>query len=68
MITGSIRWVHDNKGFGYITPTYGDIDIFFHRSAIKYEGFSSLRKGDKVTYDIDQKDPEGPCAINVIKQ
>ena len=66
--TGTIKWMNDNKDFGYITPNDGTNDIFFHKSAIKSGGINLLLKGSYVTYAVNRDGSEGPCAINVLQQ
>jgi cold shock protein len=52
MPTGTIKFFNDDKGFGFITPENGGTDVFVHVSAL--QGASSLREGQKVSYDLGQ--------------
>jgi len=67
MSTGTVKWFNESKEFGYITPTGGGDDIFFHRSSVPHELLIAVIDGIKVTFDTDKLDPEGPSAMNVIK-
>jgi len=50
MISGTVKWFNDEKGFGFITPEDGSPDLFVHYRAIKANGFKSLKEGQKVTF------------------
>lgn len=41
--TGTVKWFDAKKGFGFITPTSGEPDVFVHQSDIQADGFRSLR-------------------------
>lgn len=64
MITGTVKWFNESKGFGFITPDDGGKDVFVHFSAIQSAGFRTLAEGQKVTFEI-QDTPKGPAAANV---
>jgi CspA family cold shock protein len=65
MANGIVAWFNHKKGYGFIEQEDGP-DIFVHHSAIDATGFSPLEEGDRVTFDIEQKE-RGPSAANVIK-
>jgi CspA family cold shock protein len=52
MPTGTVKFFNDSKGFGFITPEGGGTDVFVHASGLQ-QG-TSLREGDKVSYDLGQ--------------
>ena len=62
---GTVKWFNDAKGFGFITPSEGEKDLFVHMSEIQMEGFKTLRDGQDVDYQEGSSD-KGPCATNVI--
>ena len=53
MAKGQVKWFSDKKGYGFITREDGN-DIFVHYSAIKRDGFKTLRQGDEVEFEISQ--------------
>lgn len=67
MITGTVKWFNETKGFGFITRDDGGKDVFVHFSAIKGTGFKKLSEGQKVTFDVE-KTPKGFAAVNVVAQ
>jgi cold shock protein len=62
-LTGKIRTLRVDKGFGFIKDDTGK-DYFFHQSAVYGEGLENLREGDSVEFDIGEG-PKGPRAENV---
>ncbi len=64
MVTGTVKWFNESKGFGFISPDDGSADVFVHFSAINSDGFRSLAEGQKVSYMLE-KGPKGPQANQV---
>jgi len=64
METGTVKWFNDSKGFGFISPDTGTVDLFVHFSEIKSDGFKSLKEGQKVSY-VSGKGQKGPQATNI---
>ena len=56
--------VNDAKGFGFIERADGP-DVFVHHSAIKSDGFRTLKEGQAVTMEVTQGQ-KGPQAENVV--
>jgi len=52
MATGTVKWVNDAKGFGFITPDDGSEDMFAHYSTINMNGFKSLKEGQKISFEV----------------
>ena len=61
MATGTVKWFNDAKGYGFITPDGGGEDLFAHFSAIKMQGFKTLKEGQKVSFEVTQG-PKGKQA------
>ncbi|QBB70568.1 cold-shock protein [Pseudolysobacter antarcticus] len=65
MLTGTVKWFNDAKGFGFIAPENGTEDVFVHYSAITSEGFRTLKEGQKVSFEVVQG-PKGSQAAGVV--
>ena len=52
MTEGTVKFFNMQKGFGFIAPNDGSNDAFVHISAVERSGMSSLREGQKVSYEL----------------
>ena len=64
MATGTVKWFNNAKGYGFLTPESGDQDVFIHFSAIKMDGYKTLKEGQSVEFELEQG-PKGLHAQNV---
>ncbi len=64
MKSGKIKWFDKKTGYGFIHSDSGNIDVFFHTSAIHGEGKHQLEKGDQVMFKSEES-PRGPEAITI---
>ena len=55
---GTVKWFNNTKGYGFISQPSG-ADVFVHYSAIKENGFKTLREGERVEFDL-KMGPRGP--------
>jgi CspA family cold shock protein len=63
-MTGTIKTLRTEKGFGFIRDSAGK-EFFFHQSAIFGEGIEQLREGDTVEFEVGEAGPKGPRAESV---
>ena len=61
MPTGTVKWFNPAKGYGFIGPDDGSVDVFVHISAVEEAGLNILTEGQKVEYEVVSK-PEGKTA------
>jgi CspA family cold shock protein len=52
MATGTVKWFNAEKGYGFIEPSEGGKDAFVHISAVERAGLSTLREGQKVSFEL----------------
>jgi len=62
MAQGTVKFFNGTKGFGFISPSTGEEDIFVHVSGLTDE----IRENDKVSFDVSEG-RKGLNAINVKK-
>ena len=67
MITGTVKFYNDQKGFGFIQPDNGDKDVFVHATALERAGIQGLREGQKVSFDTAEDRRSGKVAVNNIQ-
>ena len=64
MPTGTVKWFNNAKGYGFIVADEGGEDLFAHYSAIKMDGYKTLKAGQHVSFDVTPGD-KGMHAINI---
>lgn len=67
MASGTIKKLVADKGFGFIAPTGGGSDVFFHVSSVQGAHFDSLQVGQTVQFEIEDgaSRGKGPRAASV---
>ncbi len=50
-LRGKVKWFNNDKGYGFIECDNLE-DIFVHYSAIKKDGYKSLKEGDIVDFKL----------------
>ncbi|MFW2381802.1 MAG: cold-shock protein [Acidimicrobiales bacterium] len=63
MPSGTVKFFHTEKGYGFISREDGD-DVFVHYSNIEGSGYRSLEEGQKVEFEVGPG-RKGEEALNV---
>ena len=63
MKSGTVKWFSKERGYGFLAADEGG-DIFVHQSNILKDGFRFLETGQRVGYQLEEKDGK-VNAINV---
>jgi CspA family cold shock protein len=64
MATGIVKWFNSGKGFGFIQPEEGGPDVFVHISALERAGLSTLKEGQRISFDVEMNKGRG-SAVNL---
>lgn len=64
MLSGKVKWFNNAKGYGFILADGKDEDLFAHYSAIKMDGYKTLKAGQAVNFEIIQG-PKGLHAVEI---
>ncbi|MBL8883090.1 MAG: cold-shock protein [Hyphomicrobium sp.] len=67
MITGTVKFYNDQKGFGFIAPDSGETDVFVHATALERAGMHTLSQGQKVSFDTARDSRSGKIAVSNIQ-
>jgi len=65
-MTGTIKTLVADRGFGFIAREGETKDLFFHSKDLSGVTFDELNIGDAVTFEVVKGD-KGPAAKNVVR-
>ena len=65
MITGTVKFFNNDKGYGFIAPEDGSGDAFVHISAVERAGMSTLDKDQRVSYELETDKRGKTSAVNL---
>ncbi|MBP8197936.1 MAG: cold shock domain-containing protein CspD [Chromatiaceae bacterium] len=63
MMTGTVKWFNNAKGYGFVKADEKEDDVFVHFSAIDMDGYRTLKEGQKVQFEITQ----GPKGLHAAR-
>ena len=67
MITGTVKFYNEQKGYGFIEPEGGAKDVFVHATALERAGIHGLSDGQKVRFDTQNDPRSGKIAVGTIE-
>ena len=67
MATGTVKFFHAQKGFGFIVQDGGGPDVFVHISAVERSGMDNLVEGQKLSFEIQTDPRRGKTAAANLK-
>ena len=65
MAIGTVKFFNNDRGYGFIANDAGGKDAFVHISAVERSGMSSLREGQKVSFDLETGRDNKVSAVNL---
>ena len=65
MITGTVKFFNNDKGYGFIAPEDGSGDAFVHISAVERAGMATLNKEQRVSYELETDRRGKTSAVNL---
>jgi len=65
MITGTVKFFNNDKGYGFIAPEDGTSDAFVHISAVERSGMNTLNKDQRVSYELETDRRGKTSAVNL---
>ncbi|HUP67709.1 MAG TPA: cold-shock protein [Sphingomicrobium sp.] len=65
MITGTVKFFNNDKGYGFIQPEDGSGDAFVHISAVEAAGMGTLEREQRVSYDLENDRSGRASAVNL---
>lgn len=65
MITGTVKFFNNDKGYGFIAPETGGGDAFVHISAVERAGMRSLEQNQRISYELETDSRGKTSAVNL---
>jgi len=53
MTKGKVTYFNDHRGWGIISQSGDDQDVYVHYTAIKQDGFKTLVAGQEVSFELN---------------
>ena len=54
-VAGHIKWFDVSKGYGFIVPDDGSVDILIHVTTLRRQGFNTAREGARIVCEATER-------------
>ena len=65
MPIGTVKFLNEQKGYGFIAPEDGGNDAFVHITAVERAGMGTLQKDQRVSYELEEDRRGKMSAVNL---
>lgn len=65
MAIGTVKFFNTDRGYGFITNEAGGKDAFVHISAVERAGMTTIREGQKLSYELEPGRDGKISAVNL---
>lgn len=63
---GRVKWFDEKKGYGFIIPDGGSVDVFVHHTGFALGGVNRLSAGERVEFE-EESTERGVKAVDVMR-
>ncbi|XP_020573636.1 cold shock protein 1-like [Phalaenopsis equestris] len=64
-LTGKLKWLNRQKGYGFVTSDIDGEVFFVHKSSLHSEGFRMLSSGDSLEFSVEKGEDGRTKAVDV---
>jgi cold shock protein len=67
MPVGTVKFFNAQRGYGFIAPDEGGVDVFVHVTAVEQAGLTTLDEGQRVSFDVVTDEKRGKTKAKNLK-
>ena len=67
MLSGTVKWFNNKKGYGFIKTPENEKDIFVHITAIQKSGLDKITEGQELSFDLDRAGRPEAHNLSILK-